>query len=293
MTSAPEFGVLGPLVVRGAAVPMPRSPVLRRLLGILLVAEGSPVGVPRLTRLVWGPNRAAEVRPGSVHVATSRLRAWLARAAPDSTDFACVECDPAGYRLVVPPQLVDVCRFRRLVGEATAAGDPAQALPLLAEAISLRRGPVLADLDVDREAAPLGPVTELVRAGLVAFSDVAADVGDPAAAVPALERLAGEDPLDETVHEQFGLGLALHGLGQVQAAGEHATAETTLARALEIWDRIQAPLWRARTLHTLGDTLRLAGHAERAVTAWQEPRTIFETLDAPEASDLAERLKTR
>jgi tetratricopeptide (TPR) repeat protein/DNA-binding SARP family transcriptional activator len=203
MATAPEFGVLGPLVVRGAVVPVPRSPVLRRLLGILLVAEGSPVGVPRLTRLVWGPNRAAEVRPGSVHVATSRLRAWLARAAPDSTDVVRVEHDPAGYRLVVPPQLVDVCRFRRLVGEAAAAGDPARALPLLAEAIGLRRGPVLADLDVDREAAPLGPVTELVRTGLVAFCDVAADVGDPAAALPALERLAEEDPLDETVHARL------------------------------------------------------------------------------------------
>jgi tetratricopeptide (TPR) repeat protein len=177
--------------------------VLRGLLGILLVAEGSPVGVPRLTRLVWGPNRAAEVRPGSVHVATSRLRAWLARAAPGSADLVRVEHDPAGYRLVVPPRLVDVCRFRRLVDEATATADPGQALPLLAEAIGLHRGPVLADLEVDRDAVPLAQVTDLVRAGLVAFSDVAADAGDPEVAIPALERLAEEDPLDETVHARL------------------------------------------------------------------------------------------
>jgi tetratricopeptide (TPR) repeat protein len=209
-----EFLVLGPLDVErdGAAVALPGSALLRALLGVLLAAEGATLPAPRLMELVWGADRArGGVRPGSVHVAVSRLRRWLDDAAPEVGGKA-VERGPDGYRLRVPAGAVDLCRYRQLAESADGTGDVAERLRHLRAAAALCRGPLLADLDrLDREDPLLAPIETLLRGGVLALADAALAVERPADALPALERQAREDPLDEPVHARLVTALAACG----------------------------------------------------------------------------------
>lgn len=140
----PRFGVLGPLSIEadGRPVPPPGSPVVRGLLGVLLLAAGRPLTTEQLIDLVWA-DRADRTGRGSVQAAVSRLRDWLGRL-PGATPP--IEYDASGYRLVVPARTVDLGRFRDLVREAGKA-DAARRCELLDEALALRRGPALAGLD--------------------------------------------------------------------------------------------------------------------------------------------------
>src|SRR3954454_6400074 len=51
----PRFGVLGPLLIEadGRPVPPPGSPVVRGLLGVLLLTAGRPLTTEQLIDLVW------------------------------------------------------------------------------------------------------------------------------------------------------------------------------------------------------------------------------------------------
>ena len=61
---------------------------------------------------------------------------------------AVIESHPAGYRLVIDPEDVDVTRFERLVadGRATLPNDPAKAARTLRDPLRLWRGPALLDV---------------------------------------------------------------------------------------------------------------------------------------------------
>ena len=62
-----------------------------------------------------------------------------------------------GYVLQVPPELVDVHRFRALhaEGRALAAGDPAAAVTRFDEALALWRGPAFAGVGPDETVRPI------------------------------------------------------------------------------------------------------------------------------------------
>src|SRR5688500_16929705 len=106
------FQIVGPMQVcrGGAAVPLPRSTVLRGLLGMLVLADGVALPAGRLAGAVWTHNRDAATK-GAVQVGVSRLRSWLRRY---ELREARVEHDGDGYRLVAPAANVDLRRFREL-----------------------------------------------------------------------------------------------------------------------------------------------------------------------------------
>ena len=95
----------------------------------------------RLALALWGEDApAGAVKAVQVHV--SRLRKALG-------DGDVVETTPAGYRLRVRPGELDAERFEHLVEDgrhALAAGHPEQAAAVLREALTLWRGPPLAEL---------------------------------------------------------------------------------------------------------------------------------------------------
>ncbi|MEV2272440.1 AfsR/SARP family transcriptional regulator [Nonomuraea africana] len=137
-----RFGVLGALGVwsaDGETVAV-GGPQLRALLAMLLLNVGQTVGVPRLVEGLYGrqvPSGAAHALQSQV----SRLRRRLG-AAGETGDL--LQFGPAGYRLLVDPDDVDVHRFERLAGEGRhvlAAGDHGGAARLLGEALGLWRGP--------------------------------------------------------------------------------------------------------------------------------------------------------
>lgn len=145
-----EFGVLGPLRIEvdGATVDV-TSPKQRRLLSVLLAADGASVSTDRLITALWDddPPRSALA---SLRTYVYRVRDTL------GDDGEVVASTPDGYRLVVGPEQLDAARFERLVEAARGDSDAAGRVDRMTEALALWRGPAfgeLADLDAVRAEA--------------------------------------------------------------------------------------------------------------------------------------------
>lgn len=227
-----RFAVLGPLSVEvdGAPVPPPRSPILRGLLGALLVAAPDALPADRLVELAWsgGPE---EVRPGSVQVGVSRLRQWLRRIDPAPEPGWTLDHDGSGYRLTLPAAAVDLGRFRSLVDRAGAAEGAADKAELLESALALWRGPLLADLPRTGPSDPLlRAVTEEVHSAAAELTAAAVAAGRAGTVLDRVAALAEASPLDERLESGVIELLAADGrtaeaLRRYQAYRESVTAE--------------------------------------------------------------------
>ncbi|WP_073480694.1 ATP-binding protein [Streptoalloteichus hindustanus] len=227
------FGILGPVEVRsaeGVALPV-GGPRARSLLALLCLAAGRVVTVERLVDGLYGeqpPGDAANALQAQVSRLRRRLREGGAPA-------ELVEFHPAGYRLAVDPEDVDLHRFTRLA-EATRAtltsGDHVRAGALSRQALELWRGPALADV----RDAPFAEVeaTRLAELRLSTVEDHAAAglaLGEYRALVPTLQAEIAEHPLRERLRAQ--LMRALHGCGRsADALAVFEDARRTLAEEL-------------------------------------------------------------
>ncbi|MGH3241865.1 MAG: AfsR/SARP family transcriptional regulator, partial [Spirillospora sp.] len=194
-----RFEVLGPMRIErdGDAVTPPRSPILRGILGALLVAGSRPLTAARLVDLVW-EDRDERVAPGAVQVAVSRLRGWLRRTGPAGESSWTLAHDGNGYRLLVPDGAVDLCRFRASVKRAAAC--EAERICLLKSALTLWRGPVLADSGAVDLTDPLfRAVDDEVQATAMALADAALQAGRPTGVIDLLSALAEAYPLHEGI----------------------------------------------------------------------------------------------
>jgi predicted ATPase len=181
---------------------------LRALLILLALDPGRVVTTARLIDGVWGEDPPAEAT-NALQALVSRLR----RVLPEPV----VESTPAGYRLAVPPDAVDLHRFERLAaaGRGELAVDPALAAATLRDALGLWRGPALADVPGAAFAqAPLARLTEL---RLAALGDrIEADlVAHQSDLVAELESLVAEHPM----HERFA-ALLMRALAQSGRTGD-------------------------------------------------------------------------
>ncbi len=165
---AVRLSVLGPLTIhRGQMETGVGRGKRRLLLGRLALSPGVPVAVEELSALVGS----------SLQVHVSRLRSVVP-----------LELVPGGYRLCLPAARLDLVAFREL------ARDP----DLLGEALSLWRGPVLADVDELREH-PLAAALASERIdALLSYA-----LGQPVPALPWLRALAAENPLHEPLHARL------------------------------------------------------------------------------------------
>jgi WD40 repeat protein/DNA-binding SARP family transcriptional activator/energy-coupling factor transporter ATP-binding protein EcfA2 len=136
---AVTVAVLGPVAIDGDDRAL--SPRDRIVLSALVARGGEAVTADVLADALWGerpPASAAKVVQGCV----ARLRRALGASA--------IETSPHGYRLALPGDHVDVCRFERLVGRARqllTLGENERAAYTASEALALWRGRALADLD--------------------------------------------------------------------------------------------------------------------------------------------------
>ncbi|MFG1678816.1 BTAD domain-containing putative transcriptional regulator [Nonomuraea sp. NPDC049269] len=135
------IAMLGPLEVRaddGNPVEVAGAR-LRTLLIVLALQADRVVPMTRLIDGIWGHHPPAGA-VNAVQALVSRLR----RALPQAR----IEPHPAGYRLALTPDAVDVTRFERLAaaGHSALAHDPATAARTLREALNLWRGPALLDV---------------------------------------------------------------------------------------------------------------------------------------------------
>ena len=164
-----KIRVLGPIEVEDGGERASLSPQLRRLLGVLVAADGRPVSADRLAMDV-ADGRA---EGSTVRTAVSRLRKIVG---------ARIEAADGGYRLVVGDEL-DLIRFHDLRRRADGAeGD--QQVQLLREALALWRGPAFGDHRDEEWAAVTAAAAEQAHAACVeALAEALVECGDHAAAV--------------------------------------------------------------------------------------------------------------
>ncbi|MEO3854996.1 BTAD domain-containing putative transcriptional regulator [Acrocarpospora sp. B8E8] len=144
---AVDIRVLGPLEVVGDDGP-PRAlgtHKQRMLLSILVLAEGWPVPAEILIDRIWGDAPPAEAL-AALQVYVSNLRRALEPGRRPRARSRLLTFGPAGYRLAVDPQHLDVTQFLDLVAEAEQAADPAAVERAATRALRLWRGEPYADL---------------------------------------------------------------------------------------------------------------------------------------------------
>lgn len=195
-----DFGVLGPLTVRRAGVPLELgTPKGRLLLAVLLSRPGRPVSDDALVEAVWGgeqPKSAAKNVQTYVH----RLRHRLG-------DPGRIAREGRGYVLRADRTEVDAARFEDLAGAARtalAAGERDRSRRLFEEALGLWRGPALGDFSGQR--AELAEIEARLR------TDRA--VGEPAATVT----ISGPG-----------------GVGKTALAGRYGPAEESNTEAMDLF----------------------------------------------------------
>src|SRR3954449_2611341 len=225
-----EFRILGPLeVCDDAGVIALGGPLPRALLAMLVLHANQPVPVGRLTCALWGED-APTAAGRTLQVYVSRLRKALGER-----DRLVIS--PAGYLVRVLPDELDAERFECRVAEgleALAAGELERAVSVLGDALSLWRGPALAEL-ASVWLAP-GELARLEERRLVAIEarvDAELALGRHGALVAELQAHVAEHPWRERFHAQ--LMLALYRAGrQADALEAYRQAREVLVEQLGI-----------------------------------------------------------
>jgi DNA-binding SARP family transcriptional activator len=195
-----EFRILGPLEVVEAGRPFTLGgPRQRALLAMLLTRANEVVSSDRLIDELWG-GRPPRTATNALQYHVSQLRKTL------GPSEAIVTREP-GYLIRVGPHELDLLRFEQLVEEARRA--PADhASRLLREALSLWRGPALADLANEPFVqAEIRRLEELRLAALELRIETDLAVGRHRELVGELEVLVHEHPLREQPRAQLMLAL--------------------------------------------------------------------------------------
>ena len=221
-----ELRVLGPLeaVADGQPVELPgRKP--RALLARLVLDAGRVVPVETLVESLWPaspPPSAYKV----LQIYVSQLRKALGREP--------IVTRPPGYLLRVPRDAHDLGRFEALREAAREAPDPAQRAKLLRDALTLWRGPALAELREHPFALAAGRRLDDLRLGaLEERIEAELELGEHARLVPELETLVDDEPLREAPLRQ--LMLALYRCGrQADALARYRTGRRLLVEELGI-----------------------------------------------------------
>jgi DNA-binding SARP family transcriptional activator len=224
-----EFRILGPLEVwdGGCEVSLGgRKP--RALLALLLLHPNEVVPVDRLIDELWGED-SPERATAALRVNVSRLRKTLPQDALTTRS--------PGYVVRVEPDQLDLHRFERLVDEARsllARGLTADASEWLREALSLWRGPALADFAYESFAqAAIARLEEIRLAAVELRIGAELALGRHDGLVGELEALVAEHPLRERL--QMYLMTALYRSGrQAEALDAYKDARRALVDGLGI-----------------------------------------------------------
>jgi DNA-binding SARP family transcriptional activator len=201
-----QFRILGPLEASANHVPLKIGAAKQRaVVALLLLHPNEVVGSEQLIDGLWG-DRPPRTAQQIVRVYVSQLRKLL-----ESGGERPLVTEPAGYLLRVTPRQLDAKRFEKLVGEGRASlavGDAAAAARKLHQALSLWRGPALADFRYEPFAQANIARLEELRVGCLE-DRFAADLalGGGGDLVSELEELVAEHPLRERLRASLMLAL--------------------------------------------------------------------------------------
>jgi DNA-binding SARP family transcriptional activator len=207
----------------------------RALLALFLLHANKTLSTDRLIDELWGESPPATAAK-TIQVYISRLRKALAGGEDEGSACAIVT-RKRGYELELDPESLDAHRFERLVAEGRnelAAGRPEGAVQVLEEAMSLWRGPPLADLAYEpfaqREIARL---QDLRVAALEQLVEAKLALGAHGEVVGQLEALIAEHPYREGLRAQLMLAL-YRSDRQAEALQAYQDARRTLVEELGI-----------------------------------------------------------
>jgi DNA-binding SARP family transcriptional activator/class 3 adenylate cyclase/alpha-beta hydrolase superfamily lysophospholipase len=224
-----EFRILGPLEVRDEDREVPlRGGKERALLALLLVNANRTLPMDRIVDSLWAED-VPETAQKMVQVYVSHLRKVL----PKDT----LRTRPPGYAVAVEEGELDLDRFESAVTEARAALDsglPRQAAEGFRDALSLWRGPALAEFGSEPfaqvEAARLEDLRFYAVEGRL---EAELALGDHRAAVGELEALVAQHPLRERLRSLQMLALYRSGR-QAEALAGYQGFRRTLSDELGI-----------------------------------------------------------
>ncbi|GAA3892899.1 BTAD domain-containing putative transcriptional regulator [Saccharothrix violaceirubra] len=200
-------------------------PRQRCVLAALVVDANQVVGADRLLDRVWGeriPQRWRE----TLHSYLSRLRRAL-----DGFAHTSIARRSGGWELVVPPDTVDLHRFRRLVARGRDAADPATGVAAVEEAMALWRGEPFTGLDTDWIDSMRASLLQERWAAELERTDLALRVGRHAEILPGLAVRVREHPLDERLAAQYLVALYRNGR-QADALAHYGAMRERLADEL-------------------------------------------------------------
>jgi DNA-binding SARP family transcriptional activator len=221
-----DFLILGPLELRdGAREVRLRGGKQRALLALLLLNANRTLAVDRIVDDLWG-----EDPPDSAHKMVQIYVAKLRKDLPPDT----VQTRPPGYAIALEPGRLDLNRFEALVAEARGAPNAEQAADRFRAALSLWRGPALAEFASEPFAAPESArLEELHMAALEGRIEADLALGRHSDLVGELESLIARHPLRESLRRQHMLALYRSGR-QAEALSAYKAAWSTLADELGI-----------------------------------------------------------
>jgi DNA-binding SARP family transcriptional activator len=225
-----DFRILGPLEVENGGRTLDLGGARQRaLLAILLLHRGKLVSASRLIDDLYGAQPPATAAK-SLQAHMSRLRKALGTPTR-------IESRAGGYTLRLEPDELDADRFeaRHEAGRAAlSAGRAEEAAGELDEALSLWRGPPLADLeDEDFLQGELARLAELQLSCLEDRIEAELALGRPTKAIADLEPLLSRHPLRERLHGQLMVALYRSGR-QAEALAAYQSARTALVEELGI-----------------------------------------------------------
>jgi DNA-binding SARP family transcriptional activator len=224
-----EFRILGPLETwnEGREVSL-GGPKQRALLAALLLRANEVVPADRLIDELWGED-SPEDAPTALRVNVSRLR----KALPQDV----LTTRSPGYVVRVEPDAFDLHRFELLVDEGRsllARGLAAEASERLRDALSLWRGPPLADFAYESFAqAAIVRLEEIRLAAIELRIDADLALARHDELVGELEALVAEHPLRERLRKYLMTALYRSGR-QADALEAYQDARRVLVDGLGI-----------------------------------------------------------
>jgi DNA-binding SARP family transcriptional activator/class 3 adenylate cyclase len=203
-----EFRILGPLEALADRQRVALGGSKRRaVLALLLLHANETVGTDRMIDELWGEHPpGAAGKTLQVHI--SRLRKALGG---DAGAAGILVTRAHGYELQLDPEQLDAHRFERLLAEGRAAldaGHPEAALSPLEQALSLWRGPALADLAYEPcVQGEIARLEDLRAAAIERLIEAKLMLGRHVEVIGQLETLVDEHPYREGLRAQLMLAL--------------------------------------------------------------------------------------
>jgi tetratricopeptide (TPR) repeat protein len=233
-----------------------------------------------------------------LHAGLAARRLGRLREAAEMLDEAIRECDPDVPGSALPSLLINRAEVHRDLGE------PARALPLVEDALAIRRAQgnhrlqamnliiyayTLIDVnrldDAESALTEAGELTEEIDDELHAayveqtLADVDVRRGRFTAARRRLDRVL---PVFTTLGNADGTAEACRTLGELaMASGDPAAAIEPLRAALKTWRQLRAPLEAARLLARLARAHNAAGDPTAAQAVSAECDAVLADLDLP------------